>query len=67
MSSWMDAGECCRAAVWAAGLCALGIGSVLLAVLPRDRVGAGAGLAAGFAFGVFVAAAWYVSAACRMW
>ena len=62
MSGWLEAAECCRAAVWAAGLCA--VGSVLLAVLPRDREGAGAGLAAGALVGAFAAAAWLLAGMC---
>ena len=60
----MDVAECWRAAVWAAGLCALAAGSVLLALLPRDREGANAGLASGVALGVFGAAVWFVAAKC---
>ena len=58
------AAACVTAAVWAAGLCALGVGSALPAVLPRDREDFGAGLASGIAVGMFVTAAWYVSAVC---
>ena len=58
MSGWLAAAECCRAAVWAAALCAVAMGGVLLTVLPRDREGAGAGVAAGAALGAFAAAAW---------
>ena len=64
MSGWLDAAECYRAALWAAGLCALGLASAVLALLPRDREGANAGLAAGIAFAVFVGVAWYVVAMC---
>ena len=67
MSDATAAAECCRAALWAVGLCAWGAGSILALMLPRDREGVGAGLAAGFAFGVLLAAAWHVGAACRMW
>ena len=64
MSGWLEAAECCRAAVWAAGLCAVAVGSVVLTVSPRDREGAGAGLAAGAAVGTFVAAAWLLAGLC---
>ena len=64
MNGWLEASECCRAAVWAAGLCAVAVGGVLLTVLPRDREGAGAGLAAGAAVGTFVAAAWLLAGTC---
>ena len=64
MSAWMDGTECCRAALWVAGLWALAVGSVLLAVLPRDRGGAAAGLAAGAALGMFAAAAWLLAGMC---
>ena len=67
MSGWLEAAECCRAALWAAGLCALAIGGALAVLLPRDGEGTSAGLAAGAAFGVLLAAAWYVSAACGTW
>ncbi len=60
----MDPAECCRAAVWAAGLCAFAAGSVLLAVLPRDREGMGVGLVAGGALGMFAAAAWLLAGMC---
>ena len=60
----MEAAECGRVALWAAGLCALGAGMVLLAVLPRDREGSDVGLAAGMALGAFVTAALYMSAMC---
>ena len=62
-----EAAECGRVAVWAAGLCAGALASVLLAVQPRNREGAGAGLAVGIALGMFVAVAWHVWMACRMW
>ena len=62
----MDAAECGRAAVWVAGLWAMGIG-IAVVVLPRDPKGANAGMAAGIAFGAIAAAAWYVVAACRAW
>ena len=57
-------GAACGAVLWAAGLLSLGVGSVLLAVLPRDREGVNAGLAAGIALGAVVAMVRYVSAAC---
>ena len=63
MSGWLEA-ACCRAAVWAAGLCAMAVGNVLLTALPRDREGAGAGLAAGAAVGAFAAAVWLAAAVC---
>jgi len=66
VSGWLEAAECCRAAVWAAGLCAVAAGSVLLAVLPRDREGADAGLAAGAAVGTFAAAAWVLAGTCGL-
>ena len=59
------AAACGAAAVWTAGLCAVGVGSALRAVLPRDREGLGVGLASGIAVGMFVTAAWYVAAVCR--
>ena len=64
MNGAMGAAECGRVAVWAAGLCAVGVASVLLRMLPRDREGAGVGLAAGIALGVFVTVAWCVTAMC---
>ncbi len=64
MSGWLEAAECCRAAVWAAGLCAVGVGGLLLAVLPRDREGVNPGLAAGAALGMFAAAAWLLAGMC---
>ena len=64
MSGWVDAAECGRAALWAAGLCAMGLASALLALLPRDQEGANVGLAAGVAFGLFAAAVWFVAAEC---
>ncbi len=62
-----EAAECGRVAVWAAGLCAIAFGGALLAAFPRNREGVGAGLAAGIALGMFVALAWHVSTACRVW
>ena len=62
-----EAAECGGVAVWAAGLCAVAAGIVLLVVLPRDRGGVHTGLAGGIALGTFVTAAWYVSTACRAW
>ena len=60
---------CCQAAVWAAGLYALGIWSVLLAALsmarPRDGEGPCSGLATGVGLALLAAAVWYVSAECR--
>ena len=64
MSGAMGAAECGRVAVWTAGLCAGGVGSVLLLMLPRDRSAAGVGLAAGIALGAFVTVAWCVTAMC---
>jgi len=63
VNGWLEAVECCRA-VWAAGLCAVAAGSVLLTVLPRDREGTDAGLAAGAAVGTIAAAVWLVAAVC---
>ena len=59
-----EAADCGRVAVWVAGLCAVAFGSALLAALPRNREGLGAGLACGIALGMFVALAWHVSSAC---
>ncbi|MCY4662893.1 MAG: hypothetical protein OXF93_24285 [Acidobacteria bacterium] len=62
-----EAAECGRVAVWAAGLCALALGSVLLGAFPRNREGVGIGLAGGIALGMFVGVAWQVWTACRVW
>ena len=62
-----EAAECGRIAVWAAGLCAVAFGAALLAASPRNREGVGAGLAGGIAVGMFVALAWQVWMACRVW
>ena len=64
MNGAMGAAACGRAAVWTAGLCAGGVGSVLLLMLPRDRAGAGVGRAAGIALGAFVTVGWCVTAMC---
>ena len=61
------AAGCGEIALWAAGLCAVTAAGVLLALLPRDRGGLHVGLAGGVAVGMFVAAAWHVSTACRIW
>ena len=61
------AAGCGGVALWTAGLCAVSAAGVLLALLPRDREGFDVGLAGGTAVGMFVAAAWCVSTACRMW
>ncbi len=60
----MSGGECGRVVLWAAGLCAVGLGCSLLARLPRDGKGVDAGLAPGVAFGAFAAAVWLVAAMC---
>ncbi|MCY4661774.1 MAG: hypothetical protein OXF93_18495 [Acidobacteria bacterium] len=62
-----EAAECGRVAVWVAGLCAVAFGGALLAASPRNREGFNVGLASGIAFGMFVALAWHVSTACRVW
>lgn len=62
-----EAAECGRVAVWVAGLCAVALGSVLLAAIPRHRAGFHVGLASGIALGMFVGLAWHVSTACRVW
>ena len=63
----MEAGWCGDAVLWAAALCAVALGSAVLAALPRDRAAVNAGLAAAMALGMFVTVAWYVAAACRGW
>ena len=62
-----EAAECGRVAVWLAGLCTVAFGSVLLATIPRHWEGFNVGLASGTALGMFVALAWHVSTACRLW
>ena len=62
MSGWVDVA--CGAAVWVAGLCAMCAAGALMRVLPSDREGAAAGLAAGIALGMLVAAAWRLAATC---
>ena len=59
--------ECAAVALWAAGLCAVTFGNVLLAALPRNREGCNAGLVSGIGVGMFVTTAWYVSTACGVW
>ncbi len=54
---------CCQAAVWVAGLYALGVWSVL-AARPRDGEGPSAGLATGVGLALLAAAVWYVAAEC---
>ncbi len=54
----------CGRALWAAGLLAVGVGSVLLAVAPRGRCGGHAGLAFALALTVFATTVWQVSAVC---
>ena len=60
----MTEAAACGRAVWTAGLLALGGGSILLAMLPRDREGGKTGLVIGVALAVFIATACQVSAAC---
>ena len=62
-----EAALCGRAVLWAAGLCAVALGSALLAVLPDDRERVNAGLAGGAALGMFVTVAWHAVAACGSW
>ena len=59
-----EAAECGRVALWAAGVCAAGLGVSPLARLPRDGEGAATGLATGVACGAFAAAVWLVAAMC---
>jgi hypothetical protein len=59
--------ECVAAALWAAGLCGLALASVRLVMLPSDREGGSAGLAAGIGFGMCVIAVWHAWMACRVW
>ncbi len=61
------AAACGAMVLWMSGLCAVAVGIVLLAALPRDREGFNVGLAGGVALGMFAAVAWYVSTACRAW
>ena len=58
------AAGCGAVVLWASGLCAVALGSAVLAALPRDREGFNVGLAGGIAVGMCVTLAWYVSAAC---
>ena len=57
----MTEAAACGRVVWTAGLLALGVGSLLLAVLPRDRESGQAGVAMGAALAV---SAWRMWAAC---
>ena len=59
-----EAPECVRVVLWAAGLCAVGLGGSLLAPPPRDGEGVNAGLATGVAVGAFAAAVWLVAGMC---
>ncbi len=59
-----EAAECARVVLWAAGLCAVGLGGSLLARLPRDGEGVDTGLATGVAFGAFAAAVWLAAGMC---
>jgi len=54
----------CGRALWVAGLLAVGVGSVLLAIAPRGRGGGHCGPAVALALTVFAATAWQVSAVC---
>ncbi len=61
------AAECARIMLWAVGVCAVGAAVGLAVGLPREREGLHVGLTGGMAVGLFAAAAWYVSTACRVW
>ena len=63
----MEAAWCGGAVLWAAALCAVAVGSAVLAALPRDCGAVNTGLAAAMALGMFVTVAWYVAATCRGW
>ena len=64
MNGVMDAAERGCVVVWAVALCAPGTGSLLLAMLPRDRDGAGGGMAVGIVVGGLATAARHVVATC---